>query len=101
MVMTKVMGRSLVTELLYLASPFEMQIISQLDYLRGGWDLFSTLLKIYPRILLILPFRIWPTVKDEGPGALSLPIDLWEVEMSAEVTSAPTEDLRSCAFGSG
>jgi hypothetical protein len=39
-------------------------------------------------------------VKDEGPGAISLPVAFTKVEMLTGVMSASTEDMSSCAFGS-
>jgi hypothetical protein len=100
MVSRRVMGPSLALEPLYPASLFGIKIISELDRLRGAWDLFSTLLKRYARILLIFVIGIWRIVKDEGPGASSLPIAFGAVEMSAGVMPASTEDMSSCAFGS-
>jgi hypothetical protein len=101
MVSRRVRGRSLVMEPLYSALPFGIKIISDLDHLRGAWDLSSTLLKRSVRKVLIIALWIWRIVKDEGPGSLFLPIAFRAVEMSAGVMSASTEDMSSCPFGSG
>jgi hypothetical protein len=101
MVSRRVMVRSLVIELLYPALLFGIKFISKLNHLRGARDLFSTLIKRSARSLLIFAIWVWRIVKDEGPGALSLHIAFRAVEMSAGAMSASTEDMSSCAFGSG